>query len=139
MASAATLYSPQVLALATGLALRPLTEAMPLRGEARSQSCGSTIELGLSLDPTGGIASVGIRAHACAIGQASAAIFANAAAGRTLAELIAAESGITAWLSGGPMPDWPGLDAIAPAIAFPGRHGAILLAWRAAIRALSYS
>jgi len=35
------------------------------------------------------------------------------------------------------LPDWPGLDAIEAARAFPGRHGAMLLPWQAALAALS--
>ena len=35
------------------------------------------------------------------------------------------------------MPDWPDLEMLAPALPYPGRHGAILLPWRAAADALS--
>jgi len=45
---------------------------------------------------------------------------------------------LTAWLAGtGDRPEWPGLEAIEPARAFPARHGAIMLAWTAARDALS--
>lgn len=135
MASTATLYTPEVLALAAALASYPLTDDLPLRGNARSQSCGSMLELGLALGG-GRIMRVGLRSHACAIGQASAAIFAAAAAGRTRAEIAAAEEGVTAWLAGGPLPAWPGIAAIDAAAAYPGRHGAVLLPWRAALSAL---
>lgn len=138
MASVARLYTPEVLALATELALLPLDPAMPRRGEARSQSCGSRIALSLDTDAAGRIARLGIHAQACAIGQASAALFARGAIGRTQAEIEAALDALEAWLGGaGPLPDWPGLATIAPAAAFPGRHGAILLAWQAALAALS--
>jgi NifU-like protein involved in Fe-S cluster formation len=133
MATAATLYTPEVLALATGLAAYPWDEALPLKGEARSKSCGSTIRLGLSLDGQGRIARVALRSHACAIGQAAAAIFAKAAPGRNVLAIREADDAIAAWLAGeGPLPDWPGLETIAPARDYPARHGAIRLAWRAA-------
>jgi NifU-like protein involved in Fe-S cluster formation len=135
VASAATLYTPEVLALATSLARYPLSEELPLRGTARSQSCGSTLELGLALDE-GRITGVGLRTHACAIGQAAAAIFAGTAAGRTLADIMASEREVTDWLSGGPLPNWPGIATISAAAAYPGRHGAVLLPWRAALSAL---
>ena len=62
-----------------------------------------------------------------------AAIFANAATGRDAADIARAHDALRAWLSGaGKLPDWPGLAAIAPARDYPGRHGAILLAWTAA-------
>jgi NifU-like protein involved in Fe-S cluster formation len=138
LASAAALYSGEVLALATALARYPLAGDLPWRGEARSRSCGSTLAIGLALDPAGRIERVGLAARACAIGQAAAAIFAEAAAGRSRAEIAASEAALTAWLAGeGAMPDWPGLEAIAVAAAYPGRHGAMLLPWLAALNALS--
>lgn len=138
MANSAALYTSEVLGLATSLARFPADPALPLHGDARSPACGSRIELGLALDGAGRIERIGLSAHACAIGQASAAIFANAATGRSQAEIAACLAGLEAWLAGtADLPDWPGLDAIAAARAFPGRHGAILLAWRAAISALS--
>lgn len=137
MATAATLYTPKVLALATSLAAFPLGEDLPLRGSARSQTCGSTLELGLALDAQARIARVGLRAHACAVGQAAAAIFAVAAPGRGRVELTDALAQLESWLAGsGDLPPWPGIEAIAAARAFPARHGAILLGWRAALDAL---
>lgn len=135
MATTAALYTPEVLGLATGLSGYPLDDALPLRSNARSPSCGSTLEVGLALAEAK-IARVGLRAHACAIGQAAAAIFAAAAVGRSRAEIAAAEREIAAWLTGGPDPSWPGLAVIAAATAYPGRHGAVLLPWRAALSAL---
>ena len=131
--SAAVLYTPEVLALATGLAAWPWDDTLPLKGSARSKSCGSTLALGLAFGPDGRIARVGMRPQACAIGQAAAAIFAAGAVGRSADELAAATSAMTAWLGdGGPLPGWPGLEAIAAAREYPARHGAILLAWTAA-------
>jgi len=138
VASVAALYTPEVLALATVLASVPLDGTLPLRGAARSAACGSSIELGLELDPKGQIGRVGIRAHSCAIGQAAAAIFAGAAVGKDLAGIVAAIEDIEAWLADrAAMPTWPGFTPIVPARNFPGRHGAIVLAWRAALEALS--
>ena len=133
----AALYTPDVLGLTIELARHPLPDAFLLRGEARSKSCGSTIVLGLALDAAGAIEAVGIRSQACAIGQAAAAIFAGGVAGRTAAQVEQANEAITAWLAGtGPLPDWPGLATIAAAREYPARHGAVLLPWHAAIRAL---
>ncbi len=136
--SATVLYTPAVLALATALAAHPWDDSLPLKGEARSKSCGSELALGLALDAEGRISSIGLRTRACAVGQAAAAIFAGAAAGMTPAQVAAGEAAIASWLAGGgPVPDWPGLDAIAAAQAYPARHGAILLPWRAAHAALA--
>ncbi len=139
MASTAALYTPEVLALATSLAAFPLDDALTLRGNARSPTCGSTLELGLTLDEHGRIARLGLRTYACAIGQAAASIFANAARGRNRSELVIALNQFEAWLGGSNAgSDWPGLDAIAATRAYPARHGAITLAWRAALDALPY-
>lgn len=137
MATGAALYTPQVLALATGLAAYPLTDGLPLHGQARSRNCGSTLELGLQTDQSGRITKLGLRAHACAIGQACAALFASAAPGMERSEIAAGLEAIDAWLAGDrPLPDWPGFAAIAAAREYPARHGAITLAWRAALDAL---
>lgn len=133
MATTAMLYTPAVLALATRLATFPWDSALPLQAEVRSKSCGSTLALGLGLDRNDRIARLGVRAQACAIGQAAAAIFAQSAPGLDARTIRAADDAIAAWLAGeGPLPDWPGLDAIVPARDYPARHGAIRLAWQAA-------
>ncbi len=127
------LYTPRVLALATDLAGYPWDESLPLKGEARSKSCGSAIALALDTDEAGRIARIGVKSHACAIGQAAAAIFANAAAGRSGPEIRRSADAIAEWLAGKRgRPDWPGLEAIDGARDYSARHGAILLAWQAA-------
>lgn len=127
------LYTPEILALATTLARWPLDASLQNNATVRSRSCGSTLSLGLETDPDGRIIKLGLAAQACAIGQAAAAIFAAEAVGRDAAEISRTEQALLAWLGGdGTMPDWPGLDAIAPARAYPARHGAIMLAWQAA-------
>lgn len=134
--NAARLYTPDVLASAVSLARFPMTDALPLRGSARSARCGSTLEIGLALNGAGRIEAIGVAAQACAIGQAAAALFAEGAAGRDGAQLAAAADDIRAWLAEqGGMPDWPGIELIEPARAYPARHGAIMLAWDAALRA----
>ncbi len=138
MATATLLYTPEILGLAAALADYPADASLPLSGSARSKSCGSSLTMQLAIDDAGLIARLGIAAHACAIGQAAIAIFARAAPGRSVADIAMAERAIVAWLAGeGGLPDWPGLGAITPAAAYHARHGAILLAWRAALAALS--
>lgn len=137
MASTARLYSGEVLALATSLANWPLTPDLPLTGAARSPACGSALTVGLALDTQGRITRIGLKAQACAIGQAAAALFAAHAVGTDRAAIAATLTALDSWLTdNGPQPDWPGLEAIAPARDFPGRHGAMRLPWRAALEAL---
>jgi NifU-like protein involved in Fe-S cluster formation len=138
MAGADKLYTPELLALAVDLAEYPANPSLPLHGHARSKSCGSTLALDLGIDADGRIETLGLQVRACAVGQAAAAIFARAAPRRTPEDIEAAHAGLTEWLAGtGALPDWPGLVAIAPARAFPARHGAIMLPWTAARNALS--
>jgi hypothetical protein len=61
VATAAALYTPEVLALATSLAAFPLEGEFPLRGSARSPACGSTLELGLMLDGQGRMPARSVR------------------------------------------------------------------------------
>ncbi|MGV2496328.1 iron-sulfur cluster assembly scaffold protein [Pelagerythrobacter aerophilus] len=131
------LYTPELLALAVSLADMPLSDDLHWRGEAISRTCGSTLTVGLRCDDAGRIEGVGMQVSACAVGQASAAIFADGAYGAAADDIAAAEDAIASWLAGGDTPAWPGIEKIAAARAHPGRHGAILLPWRAARAALS--
>ena len=138
MSSAAALYNAEVLGLAVSLAEYPLADDLPLRGQARAPLCGSSIALGLALDQHGRIARIGFKAHACAIGQAAAALFAASAQGKNRVGIANALDEIETWLSSenSPLPDWAGFGIIAAARAYPARHGAILLSWKAALAAL---
>jgi NifU-like protein involved in Fe-S cluster formation len=135
--SAAKLYTPELLALAVQLANYPYDPALPLKGEARSRTCGSHLEIGLSVDDRGQIVKTGMRVTACAVGQAAAAIFAAGAAGHTGEAVALVLSELESWLGGsGNLPDWPSLAALTPARDHRGRHGAILLPWKASVAAL---
>ena len=133
-----TLYTPEMLALATGLGAFGWDDTLPLRGEARSRSCGSRIEVALAINRVGQISALGLRPHACAVGQAAAALFAQSSHGRTAAELAESCVAIAAWLTDeGDLPDWPGIAVLDSARAYPARHAAIPLAWEAALVALA--
>ncbi len=133
----ATLYTSDVLAAATGLAAWPWNDGLPHKGEARSRTCGSALAIGFALNAKGHVVDLGIRTHACAIGQAAAFAFAQGAPGQDFADIAAARAALGLWLAGeGDLPAWPGLGVIAKARAYPSRHGAIVLAWDAALEAL---
>jgi len=134
---AAKLYTPELLGLAVQLAGYPSDPALGLKGDARSRTCGSHLEIDLSLGDDYRIEKIGMRVTACAVGQAAAAIFANAAEGQTGETVAAALDDLENWLKGtGTLPDWPGLAALSPARDHTGRHGAILVPWKAAAAAL---
>ncbi|WP_229658465.1 hypothetical protein [Tsuneonella deserti] len=78
-----------------------------------------------------------MRVTACAVGQAAAALFLDAVGGRDRRAIELSRDAIAEWLSGeGERPEWPGLENIEAARAYPARHGAVLLAWNAALAAL---
>lgn len=134
---AAVLYTPELLALAVSLGTIPFDETMPFTGEARSRTCGSSLRMSLATDDPGRISRVGLRAAACAVGQAAAAIFAQGAEGLGRRDISDAREAIAHWLvRGGTLPSWPGLDVLEAARAHTSRHGAILLPWDAALAAL---
>lgn len=138
MSGATRLYTPELLALAVELANVPPLDAASVSGEARSPTCGSTLAMDLVLNDAGRIDRIGMRVRACAVGQASAAIFARHATGHDLASITATVDSLEAWLADdAPQPEWPDLALIAPARAYAARHAAILLPWKAAIAALS--
>jgi NifU-like protein involved in Fe-S cluster formation len=131
------LYTPEILAAAVALARFPPDPALPFAGEARSRSCGSTMLVRVALDEEGRVCAVGLAARACAVGQAAAALFAQGVQGKDRAALAITRAALGEWLGGGDaVPDWPGLDLLAPARRYPGRHGAILLPWDAALAAM---
>lgn len=136
--SATVLYTPEVLAAAMSLAQWPWDDSLPLVGEARSRACGSTLQIGLARNDAGQITRIGLRPHACAVGQAAAQVFAAAAIGHTAESLTQVRAELGAWLAGeGGEPNWPGIGLLRTARDYPGRHGAIVLAWDAALAALA--
>jgi len=96
------------------------------------------LRVAIALDDDGRVARIGLAAQACAIGQASAAIMAAQAIGRDQQAFADAEAAIVRWLAGDSVvPAWPGISAIAAARDYKGRHGAILLGWRAVLAAFA--
>ncbi|MAQ66078.1 MAG: Fe-S cluster protein [Sphingomonadaceae bacterium] len=132
---APALYSTELLALAIELADYPFDAAAPAKGHARSRSCGSVIDLSSS---GGSLEDLGLRVSACAVGQASAAIFARESSGMNAAAVAAMVENLGEWLQGqAPSSILPRLELLEPARPHLGRHEAILLPWRAALDALS--
>lgn len=134
----APLYNRDILALAVATAEYLPNPDAGHRVSRRAPLCGSAIILDLDTDEDGLITCVGLHVEACALGQASAALLARHARGRGLADLHRARDQIADWFAGlrEELPDWPGFDLLAPARAYPARHGAILLPFDAAVAAL---
>ena len=132
----APLYNRDILSLAVATAeYLPLPNAR-YHASVRAPLCGSRILLDLDTSEDGHVTAVGMHVEACALGQASAALLARYAPGRSLEDIRAARAAIAGWFGGGgDRPDWPDFDLLAPAKDYPARHGAILLPFDAAIAA----
>lgn len=131
-----TLYDAHILRLAADSARWPrLTAPKSYTVERRTPVCGSRVVIDV-LMADDRVQAVGASLHACAFGQASASLLLAHAPGRTAAELAAVHAQLAAWLDGeGPQPDWPGVDALAPARGARARRPAILLPFAAAAEA----
>ena len=135
--TAQPLYTTEILRLAASLDPPVKLDEPCGAAEARSPTCGSRISTRVQVDVNGRIAALSQEVHACAFGQASAALAQNGAIGRDRADVADALRSLTCWLEGtSEIGDWPGLDALAPARSRKGRHGAILLPFRALLAAL---
>jgi NifU-like protein involved in Fe-S cluster formation len=134
----APLYTTDILRLAASLQEERELGREDGRAELRSPTCGSRITLTVELDDDRRVRMVSQRVHACAFGQASAALVQQHAVGRAHDEVASALVTISRWLAQeqDEAGDWPGIDVLAPARRRKGRHGAILLPFRALLAAI---
>lgn len=134
----APLYTTEILRLAASLAEARQLEREDGRAEVRSPTCGSTLELAVQLDSEGRVEALSQRVHACAFGQASAALMEQHATGRSHKDVADALVGLSRWLAceQEEPAEWPGMTALAPARPRTSRHGAILLPFRALLAAI---
>lgn len=132
------LYTLDILRLAAATGEWPKLEAPDAVSERRSVTCGSRIVVDLAFDAEGRVAAYGHTVNACALGQAAATLFARNAVGRSAVDITAARESLAHWLADAdaPPPDWPGIDALERARAYPARHSAIRLPFEAAADAV---
>ena len=129
------LYSRELLRLGTLLADHPALDPADGRATRRSSVCGSEVAASVRL-ADGRIAALGLDAHACALGQASAAVFACEAAGLTRDEVADRRAHLAAWLAGEREDAPAGYAPLDPARAHAARHPSMLLAYDATLGAL---
>jgi NifU-like protein involved in Fe-S cluster formation len=134
----APLYTLEILRLAASLPDPIALDRVDGAASERSPTCGSTIETQVLLNAGGNVAEVSQTVHACAFGQASAALLQAYGVGKAADEIEVAADQLAAWLSGdrAEPPSWPGIAALEPARSRRGRHGAILLPFRALAAAI---
>ena len=132
-----TLYSRHILRLAASIPHHARLADAQATSEKRALVCGSRVVVDVATDAEGRVIALGQEVHACALGQASAALMGTHVIGRTPAELSEARDALAAYLAGtrADPGDWPGLTVFAEARRLPARHGAILLPFEAAAEA----
>ena len=132
----APLYNKDILRLAAGIPHHRRLADPQASVEKRSPTCGSRVTADVRMDG-GRVTALGLDVKACALGQASAALMAAQAIGKTANELAAARDKMTAYLAGesDDLDFWPGLAVLAPARGYPARHASIRLGFEAVAEA----
>lgn len=131
------LYNRDILRLASSLIAGDRLDNPDGSAEARSPICGSRIQADIKFADDGSIAAVALRANACALGQASAAIVRANVVGENLSSISQTRNEVEQALKGqAAMPaHWPELALMVPAKDYPSRHAAILLPYDALLAA----
>lgn len=131
------LYTRDILRLATSIPYLAPVDRADGQAELRSPTCGSRVAVSVRMKGDR-VAALGQSVEACAFGQASAALMGAHAVGRSRAEVEQAVAELTDWLAGrrDDPGGWPGLAVLAPALPKTGRHGAMLLPFRALLAAI---
>ena len=132
----APLYTIEILRLAGSLPDPAHLDRVDGMAELRSPTCGSVVRAEVQI-ADGAVSAMSQQVRACAFGQASAALVARHAVGRSREEVATALSHLTAWLDGNSDdPGGWGFEALGPARSRTSRHGAILLPVRALLAAI---
>lgn len=132
------LYTTEILRLAASLHGPRQLERIDGEAELRSPTCGSRIRMAVHLDDQRRVRMISQHVHACAFGQAAAALLERHAIGRAHDEVSETLLVLSRWLAGeeDEAGDWPGLVALEPARPRKARHGAILLPFRTLLAAI---
>jgi NifU-like protein involved in Fe-S cluster formation len=132
------LYTTEILRLAASLKEPHDLDREDGRAELRSPTCGSRISLAVQLDEKRRVERLSMTIQACAFGQASAALLERHCSGRSHNDVSEALLSLSHWLADDRDGDdlWPGIAVLEPARSRKGRHGAILLPFRALLAAM---
>ena len=132
------LYSAKVLALAANMPRSGRLARAGGSAEKVSKLCGSRIIVDVVMDGDR-VADFAQDVHACALGQAAAAVLGANVIGASEAEIDAARDALYAMLkTGGPAPEgrFSDLAMLAPVKDYPPRHASTMLAFEAATEAV---
>jgi NifU-like protein involved in Fe-S cluster formation len=132
------LYTTEILRLAASLGDPHELDHEDGCAEIRSPTCGSRVRLTVQLDEERRIERLSMHVHACAFGQASAALVERHSPGRTHDDVSIAMLEISRWLAceHDDCSAWPEISVLEPARTRAARHAAILLPFRALLAAM---
>ncbi len=130
------LYTRDILRLAGSISRVGTLDDADGAATRTSRLCGSSMTVEIAV-ADGRIADYAQRIQACAFGQASAALFAEAAPGRSAAEIEAGRARIETFLKGGAAPEgvWSAFERLEPVREVTARHGAVLLPFETTLAA----
>jgi nitrogen fixation NifU-like protein len=129
------LYQESLLRLARGVAGASRLDRPDGSARIDNPLCGDEVTFDARLR-AGRIEAVGLRVRGCALCQASAAVLARSAPGRTPEEIAAVRRALAAMLAEAGAPPWGELEVFRPVRAVPSRHACVLLPFDALGEAL---
>ncbi|MEO7409831.1 MAG: iron-sulfur cluster assembly scaffold protein [Sphingomicrobium sp.] len=130
------LYTRDILRLATSIPGRRSFDEMGDAALVRSPTCGSRVAMRVAVDGAGRVTFIEQAVEACAFGQAAAALVGMHGIGKTEDDAVAALTNVERWLEGEGDQPWADLHLLDPARLRRGRHGAIMLPFRAFVAAV---
>ncbi|WP_174803541.1 iron-sulfur cluster assembly scaffold protein [Martelella limonii] len=132
------IYSARILKHAGNVTRVGVLDNAKASASAHSKLCGSRLTVHLDLED-GRVSDFSHELKACALGQASSAIMAEAIIGATAAEIRDAREKMRAMLKdGGDGPDgrFSEMRCLLPVKDYPARHGSVMLTFEATLKAL---
>ena len=131
-----SLYRREILRLATSLPHNDFLENPQGSATCRAPVCGSEMTVDIAMEGTV-VTFMAIRAKACALGQASAAVLRSKAIGQNAAQIGKVRDALNAALQNGSGDlEWAELEPFRYASDFPARQGAIILPFDTLLAAL---
>lgn len=131
-------YSQKILQFAGNISHIGLLDNADAAVEKTSRLCGSKLKIYLKCE--GGLVSAFAQeVRACALGQASAAIFAQSVEGASAEEIREAREQVRLMLDGlgeGPTGRFEAARILAPVKDYKSRHGSVMLVYDATVSAL---
>ena len=134
------LYKKELLRLAADASGAGALDHPHAQATVSNPACGDRVTVGLRLKE-GRIEAMAHQARACVLTQASAAILAAGAPGRTADEIAGLAASVRAMLAGGdnPAPPFEDYGVFDGALTHAGRHRCVMLPLEAALKALEMS